>query len=193
MLSIFGFNDNYTIQERMTRMALGIVWLFMLLLPLPVSIFNPIGWVGYCIYLIIMWFGLYPLRVKTVTEGYFFHWLFGGIMIVVALSIVMVPKICFPFLFVLLTLYLMYWQLEKRLYAIRRALSEYRFDDIRQEEAKEMVSLLVKGSLHKALPPAALGTLACAIGRIRWPIGAIIMIAVFVLLHFTINKKTCCF
>ena len=192
MREIFGFSPKYTTQEKVTRLALSFCLLIMTIMPLPFCIWNPVGWVAFAIYLLPMCFGLYPLKAKELSEKRTFHWLIGGTLIIVALS-VSTSIFCLPFFFVLLTLYLTYWQLEKRLYAIRKALENYDFSEIESSYIKDLVSKLVKSSLGKSLLPATMGTIACAVGLLPYPFGALVLITVFCMVIFLMHRKLAIF
>ena len=187
MRNLFGLSPELTTQERVTRLALGCCLMLMILMPLP-FVWHPYGML-YPVYLIPICFGFYPLTTKELTEKRTFHWLFGIVLIVVTISIKNWPIQCIPLLFALLTVYFMYWQLEKRLYAIRKAIQDYEFAEVEATDLKAMVTALVKSSLRKALVPAAAGTLACAVGLIPVDFAAPFFAVVFGVVFFLMRQK----
>ena len=187
----FGFDNKYTQQERITRKALALSWLIITLMPLPVCLWTPSGWAYYALYLFPVLFGLQPFYSKTLKRKFIFHWLICGTMMIVAFAIPGILLIALPFMFVMQCVYFMYWQLENRLYAIRKALQEYDFDDIQQEDSPEMVKSLVWSTFQKAFLPALIGTLCCCLlALIQGPgVGLCISIPVFIIILCIMHKK----
>ena len=188
MLRKLGFDPQYTQQERITRKALFLTWLIIALMPLPVCFWVPIpGLLYYILYLIPVSFGLKPLFSKSLKRKFIFHWLFCGAMAVVACD---GSPLKLPFMFVMQCVYFMYWQLENRLYAIREALKDYDFDDIKQDDSPEMVKNLVWSVFKKAFLPALAGSLCCLLAYCPpgW-VGVCITLPVFLILYCVMRDK----
>jgi len=184
MLEQFGLAECATPQEQITRRALAVLLLIIFLLPMPFCIWNPPGWLAYAIYIGLVSFGLQPLLTQKLKEQYLFHLFFGGVVIVAAVG---APGIVIPFGFVLVVLYLMYWQLEKRLFAIRRALKEYEYIPSTQDDLKEMTVILLKRTMKRSLIPAISFSLALAAGLI--PGGGGVIFAVALIICLIVLKK----
>lgn len=178
MRGLAGISPEQSLQENVTRSSLVIVLMIMSLMPLPFCCWAPMGWLAYGVYLIPMYLGLAPLRsAKLCDRPQAFHYLMSGTLIVVACSVTALPHLSLPFFFVLLSLYIVYWQLEKRLYAIRLASREYKFLPASQKETHSLVKQLVASSFKKALLPTLCGTLSCASGLLPFPAGGCVLLA----------------
>lgn len=189
MLSIFGFDKTYTFQERVTRMSLGLSLFIMTVMPLPFCIWNPLGWLAYVVYLFPILIGLYPLVTQGYEGKYYFHWIVDISIVVITCSIDSTPFQAFPFLFIFFTLYLMYWQLEKRLYTIRKSFQEYKYEVMPHGISMALVKQLFFSTLKKSLLPALAGTLFCAIGLLGAMAALIILITAFVTICIVIQSN----
>ena len=189
MASIMGHDAQCTIQERVTRRALFITWMIIAAMPLPFCVWAIPGWIAYAFYFMGVFTGLHPLRTKGLEEKSTFHYLSGGMLIIVACSIAYVPHFVVPFIFVFLTLYLVYWQLEKRLFKIRRSLQEYTYEKLSDNETQELGQGILLIAFKKALLPAAVGTLCCLAGLLPPVICALMLGIVFIVVHLVIKNK----
>jgi len=82
-----------------------------------------------------------------------------------------------------------YWQLEKRLFAIRRSLREYKYEALGDAEAEELVKRLVLPTLRRASPPAIVGTICCAAGALPPGVcGGLLLLAMLVV-HVAMHRK----